>query len=193
MHVVRTNQLFLIFFLLLFLSIAGFYGCNQRSRVQAAGENPDAIPGLTESDFMVKATQAHLAEIDMARLAKLQSKNERLKSYAGMVLHDHTDALADVTKLMKEKNVPEPKTFAAETKQDIARMSRLEGSEFDREFVNMMVSDHQKALELFRNTSASAHDTGVQDYADNMIPKLEKHLQKAQELQSKLFSGRARQ
>lgn len=188
----RTRRHFLILFVLLSFSIAGLYGCKQRSRVQAAGENPDAIPGLTESDFMVEATQAHLAIIDMARLAKLQSKNESVKSYAGMVLHDHMDALADVTEMMKEKNVPEPKTLAAETKKDIARMSKLESSEFDREFINMMVSDHQKDLELFRNTSFSARDTDVQDYADEMIPKLEKHLKKAQALQSKLFSGRAR-
>jgi putative membrane protein len=71
-------------------------------------------------------------------------------------------------------------------------MESLSGPEFDREFINMMVTGHEKTLELFRSVSFTAHDTDVQDYVDAMIPKLDKHLRKAQELQSKLFSGRAK-
>lgn len=142
---------------------------------------------------MMKATEAHLAEIEIARVAKMQSKNGEVKSYAGIVLKDHVAGLDELTKLMKEKNVPQPQTIADATRQDIARMSQLSGSEFDREFINMMVADHQKILDLFRDTGATAHDTDVQDYVDNLIPKLDKHLRKAQELQSKLFSGKARQ
>ena len=91
---------------------------------------------------------------------------------------------------MQGKNIAQPDTFDDETKQDIDRMASLSGSEFDREFINMMVTDHQRTLELFRSVSLTAHDTDVQDYVDGMIPKLDKHLRKAQELQSKLFSGR---
>jgi putative membrane protein len=68
-------------------------------------------------------------------------------------------------------------------------MASLSGAEFDREFVNMTVSDHQETLELFRHTSETAHDTDLQDYVDAMIPKLDKHLRSAEQLQSKLFSN----
>ena len=50
-----------------------------------------------------------------------------------------------------------------ETKQDIDRMASLSGAEFDREFMNMVVTDHQRTLELFRSVSLTAHDTDVQD------------------------------
>jgi putative membrane protein len=168
------------------------YGCKGDDAVQAAGENPDGANLPPEKDFMVKAAQAHLAEIGMARLARLRSKDGGVKRYAAAVLKDHTAALENLNKLMAEKDVPEPKMISAQSGQDMARAWQLSGPEFDREFANMMVSDHQKALELFRNTSYAAHDTDIQDYVDELIPKLDKHLMNAQEMQSKLFSGRAR-
>jgi putative membrane protein len=93
---------------------------------------------------------------------------------------------------MREKDVAQPETFNAETKQDIDRMANLSGSEFDREFINMMVAGQETTLELFRRVSVVAHDTDIQDYVDGMIPKLDNHLRKAQELQSKLFSRPAK-
>jgi len=141
---------------------------------------------------MARAALAHLADLDMARVARMHSKNGAVTSYAGMILKEHQESLQDLTKLMREKNIAQPDTFDGETKQDIDRMASLSGSEFDREFINMMVSGHEKTLELFRSVSFTAHDTDVQDYVDGMIPKLDKHLRKAQELQSKLFSERAK-
>src|SRR5438132_263802 len=188
---VRRNRRWPSFVLVLFLSHFGLHGCIQRGHVEAAAESPSDRT-ISEHDFMTKAAEAHLAHLDMARVAKMHSKNGSVKSYAGMILKDHQDGLQDLTRLMKEKNIAQPDTFDGETKQDIDRMASLSGAEFDREFINMMVSGHEKTLELFRSVSLTAHDTGVQDYVDGMIPKLDKHLRKAQELQSKLFSGRAK-
>jgi putative membrane protein len=190
---VRINRHFLTLVFLVFFSMCGPYGCNRPNRVQAAGENADDVAQPSERDFLMKATQAHLAEIDMARMAKMQSRNGDVKSYAKMVLKDHADALENAAKLINDTGSSQPRTLAAETKKDIQRMSQLSGPEFDREFVNMMVADHQKSLELFRTASGTVRDTKVQDYVDGLIPKLEKHLKKAQELQSKLFSRPAGQ
>ena len=141
---------------------------------------------------MTKAAAAHLADIQMARVAKVYSKNGAVKTYAGLILKEHQQSLQDLLKLMKQKNIAEPQTPDGDLKQDIDRMASLSGSEFDREFINMMVAGHEKTLELFRSVSFTAHDTDVQDYVDATIPKLDKHLRKGQELQSQLFSGKAK-
>src|SRR5437763_17065734 len=129
---------------------------------------------------MAKAAQANLSEIDMARLAAQKSDNTDVRVYANMIQSDHKRALIDLTDLMTDKNVSQPKTLSTETKQDIARMNELTGPEFDREFVNMMVSDHQKAVEMFRDQAATALDADVKKYVEDVLPKLEMHLDKAQ-------------
>jgi putative membrane protein len=177
--------------LLVAISLAALFGCGQRTPVQAASEIATNRAPVSEQDFMINAVQAHLAEIDMARAATTHSKNKEVKSFAKTILKEHTTGLQELQKLMSSKGVPPPRATTSAMKQDIERMSALSGAEFDREFVNMMVSDHQKTLELFRGVSFTAHDTDIQDYVDSMIPKLDKHLRRAQELQSKLFSSPA--
>ena len=106
-----------------------------------------------------------------------------------MIKSDHTSALEDLTDLMKDKNVAQPKTIDARTQQDIDRMNNLTGGEFDREFINMMVTDHRKAIELFRDQQSSAQNRDVKKYVDKVLPNLEVHLDTAQRLQTKLFSA----
>jgi putative membrane protein len=163
--------------------------CNRERGVQAAGEDRPASVSHGEQDFMITATQGNLAELESARIALQKSGDSDVKDYAKMIKSEHTKALEDLTDLMHDKNVRQTKAIAADTQQDINRMNNLTGGEFDREFINMMVTDHQKAIELFRDQQSSAQDRDVKKYVDDTLPKLEMHLDKAQQLQTKLFSA----
>ena len=170
---------------------AGLTSCDRERGVEAAREDRPAAVLQSEQEFMMKATQANLTEIAGARSALQKSANDEVKEYANMIKSDHTSALEDLTDLMKDKNVAQPKTIDARTQQDIDRMNNLTGGEFDREFINMMVSDHQKAIELFRDQQTSSQDQDVKKYVDKVLPNLEVHLDTAQRLQTKLFSAAA--
>ena len=188
----KMTRQFLPLFLVLMLASFGLGACN-RGGVEAAREDRPPDVSADEQDFMVKAEQANLAEIDASRFALQKTNDEEVRDYASMIQSDHGRALKDLTDLMKDKNVQQPKNLAAaDTKQEMDRMNRLTGSEFDREFVNMMVADHQKAVEMFRDASTTAQNADLKKYVDDTLPKLGMHLEKAQRLQSKLFSGTGR-
>jgi putative membrane protein len=91
--------------------------------------------------------------------------------------------------LTKDKNITRERRLAPETQNEITRMTLLTGPEFDREFANMMVSDHQQTVQMFREASKTARNPDLKAYVDGMLPKLQKHLQKGQELQSRLFNA----
>jgi putative membrane protein len=173
------------------LAIPGLVGCNRDRGVQAAqgAEQENRPPSVTpaEQDFMRKTAETNLSDIDMARLALQKSGNSDVRDFANMIQSDLTAALVDLSDLMKDKGVSQPKTASADARQDVDRMAGLAGPEFDREFVNMMVADQQKAVQMFRDQIGIAMDAGVKQYAKDLLPKLEMHLEKAQRLQSKLF------
>ncbi len=146
----KPNRQFLALSLIVTFGLLSLASCKGGRTVEAARENRSAAVSAADQDFSKKATEANLTEIDIARVALQKSDNSDVRDYANMIQSDHTAALEDITDLMKEKGVPEPKTLAADTRRDVDRMSGLSGPEFDREFVNMMVADHQKAVELFR-------------------------------------------
>jgi putative membrane protein len=165
--------------------------CNRNTAVEAAREDQRATPSATpaEQDFMIKAAQGDVAEIDMARIAMEKSQNSDVKDFANMIQKDHTAALENLTDLMKDKGMPQPNILSPEVKADIEKMTALSGAELDREFVNAMVADHQKAIEMFRDRANIVQSPDVKKYAEDQLPKLEMHLEKAQKLQSELFGG----
>ena len=55
--------------------------------------------------------------------------------------------------------------------------------------MNMMVQDHQDAVKEFQHESNMAQDYDVKMYANHVLPVLQKHLQKAQEVQGKISGG----
>ena len=185
----RTSQLLKLCLIVLGAALI-LNACNRSRTVEAAREDrqqPDATPA--EQDFMMKAAQANVSEIDMARIVMQKSQNRDVKDFANMIQSDHTNALEDLMDLMRDKGMSPPSVLSPDAKIDIEKMTALSGAEMDREFVNTMVSDHQKALEMFRDLANIAQSPDVRKYAEDLIPKLEMHLDKAQKLQSKLFGG----
>jgi putative membrane protein len=187
----QMRRYFLSYFLFLGLVTVGVNGCNRDSRVQAAREDRRDAVSPAEQDFIMKVAQGHLEEIEVARLAMERSQDKDVSDLADMLVGYHTSALEKLKDLMKDYDLPQVTTLPADTKKEIDRFAALSGGDFDREFANMMVSDHQKATELFNAELGTAQNHDVRDYVENMLPKLEKHLKKARELQSSLFNGSA--
>jgi putative membrane protein len=64
----------------------------------------------------------------------------------------------------------------------LKKLSNLSGSEFDREFMRVMVDDHKKHVEEFRKQAKDARDPDVKLFASQTLPTLEAHLTQAQRL-----------
>jgi putative membrane protein len=176
--------------LLVLAALLSLNACSRNRTVEAARgdrQQPAATPA--EQEFMIKTAEANLSEIDMARIAMQKTQNDDVKDFANMIQSDHTSALEDLTDLMQDKGMSPPNVLSPDAKADIEKMTALSGPEMDREFVNSMVADHQKAIEMFRDQVNIAQSPDVRKYADDLLPKLEMHLEKAQKLQSKLFGG----
>ncbi|WP_168202431.1 DUF4142 domain-containing protein [Pedobacter sp. KBS0701] len=75
-------------------------------------------------------------------------------------------------------------TTETEVTQSIDRLNNLSGSSFDKAYIEMMVSDHQKAVALFEKASQSS-DVDVKTYARKYLPILKKHLKKVNALAGK--------
>jgi putative membrane protein len=168
----------------------GLNACSRYRSVEAARDERQQ-PAVTpaEQDFMIKAAQANLAEIDMAQIAKQKTQNADVKDFANMIESDHTSALEDLADLMQNNGMSPSNVLSPDAKADIERMTPLSGAEMDREFVNAMVADHQKSIGMFRDQLNIAQSPDVRKYAEDGLPVLEMHLEKAQKLQSKLFGG----
>jgi putative membrane protein len=66
------------------------------------------------------------------------------------------------------------------------KLSSLSGDAFDREYMNMMVKDHEKDVKEFEKASTKAKDADVRAFAAKTLPTLREHLQQARDIQSRV-------
>ena len=79
---------------------------------------------------------------------------------------------------------------------DIAKAeSRLEeitnemnntGSDFEKAYINMMVDDHQKVVDKFKDASDKCKDPDIKALASKLLPTLQAHLDHAKMLKDGL-------
>jgi len=133
---------------------------------------------------------ADSSEIAIAKLAESQSTNSGVKSYAKMLVTDHTKALKDAksleTKVSTNAQTPPGDTTSAATSHVIDRLKGLKGMDFDTAFVNHEVDDHKKDIDDTKDMVDATKNTEVKTALQSSLPVLQKHLDRAQALQKEL-------
>jgi len=185
----------LTFGLITALTGFGLTACQQDNNgVQAAREPSTSSEANTitgaDRDFVMQAEKDNVQERVLGRMAQEQSQNGDVKDYGKMLVKDHNDALQKLVDLMNKNGVPQPKNLPEERNAAIDKLHNLSGPAFDREFMAMMVQDHQKAVSNFQREESAAQNPDVRNYAKDVRPTLEKHLKDAQDIQSKLATKR---
>ena len=135
-----------------------------------------------DRQFMTRAAQGSMAEIELSRLALRRGASNEVKQYAQQMINDHTQANAQLMQLANSKGVSVPRTLDAQHQQIRAQLQRLSGSNFDQQYMRVMENDHVQTVSLFQSATQQAQDRDVQAFASNTLPKLQGHLQMAQSM-----------
>ena len=130
------------------------------------------------------------SEVAVAKLAESKASNAGVKSYARMLISDHTKALKDAKSLEKKANAnaqtPPGDTTAMATSHVIDRLKGLKGMDFDTAFVNHEVEDHQHDIDDTKDMIDATKNTEVKTALQSSLPVLQKHLDRAKSLQDQL-------
>lgn len=160
---------------------------------------PPATPGTgtagsaatVDIEVMQKLHQANQHEIDAAKMAVDKAESPRVKAYAKKILADHTAAdkqlMAHVERLKIERSQVETAATpgADPAKEHAAKLEAAGGAAFDREYVNMMMAEHDKAIEMVKSAKETVTDKKLKSMLTSLLPKLERHKKMAQDLAEK--------
>lgn len=164
-------------------SNANMSGANGSANMSAA----NSMSGMTApAAFMTEAARGGMAEIELSRLATTKSQNAEVKQYANQMIQDHTNASAELKQLAGKKSVTLPTDLDAEHKALKDKLSNLSGAAFDREYVNAMVADHEKTVDLFEAQAGGGTDADAKAFAAKTLPKLQGHLDMIKGMQTKM-------
>jgi putative membrane protein len=161
-----------------------------RARSSAADQSGTSAKGTSQDRaFIMEAAAGGMAEVELGRLATQKASRSEVKAFGQMMIEDHSTANDQLMKIAQEKGLAAPHALKPEHEALKDRLSTLSGAAFDRAYMREMVKDHQKDVASFRKQSTSASDPEVKQFASSILPTLEKHLERAKEIQQMLGSG----
>jgi putative membrane protein len=138
------------------------------------------------SDFMVKAADGGMEEVQMGKLANEKATNQRVKNFGQMMVDDHSKAGDELKSLASQKNVTLPASMSDDHQKDMDDLNKKKGKDFDKSYMKMMVSDHEKDISEFEKAAKNATDGDLKAWADKTLPVLRKHLDSAKAINSSL-------
>ncbi|MFL6591572.1 MAG: DUF4142 domain-containing protein [Luteimonas sp.] len=170
-------------------NMAGDTGAATGADATGTGTNPSDMSStaaaptgpVTDTDFYTEAMKGDQKEIAVSQMVAKQSTNADVKALAKKIVSDHQALDKKVKAAAGSKVTPPP--------ADTTMTSALEGktgSDLDRAYVDMMVTDHQTDIPKFENASQNASTDEAKKLATDALPKLRDHLKTAQDVQQKL-------
>lgn len=112
--------------------------------------------------FIHRAAIANLAEIQLGQLGAERAQHADVKKFGQLMVNDHTKALHELKSAVTARDVQVP-TQLDEKHRDIQqRLAGLQGHEFDREFMRVMVETHEDTIDLLEQRAgrSSTRATG---------------------------------
>ena len=148
--------------------------------VIACGLPAIGAQGLSDQDriFMESAAKGGMHEVHMGRLGIERGQSEAVKGLCQRLINDHNTANKDLETLAKQKGVTLPADDAKVVSP--APSVAKSGTDFDQEFVKMIIQDHQKDIAAFEKEASSASDPDLRNWASKALPTLRAHLTEAQ-------------
>lgn len=120
-----------------------------------------------DTEFLKKASQGNVDEIDLAQQALKKSNNQQIKDFAQKIIDDHTALAQKMQPFASEAGIDVPKHPDASTEAEKLKLDVMSGDSYDKSYVKEMVEDHHKDLMEFRQEVATtgypAFKTAVED------------------------------
>lgn len=147
---------------------------------------------LSDAEIVMITSTANNGEIDMAKLAKAQGTSPDVKSFAAMMITQHTDMEAKGKALAaKAKITPADNDASTALKSDVAStitsLKNQKGKDFDKAYMESQVKAHRDVLNMFDNKLLpSAQNSDLKSLLTAGRAHVAAHLAKAEEIQTKL-------
>lgn len=143
-----------------------------------------------DRQFLVKAAEGGLYELQAAELAAQRAVDPSVKAFAETLVKDHRAANEKLRDVAAGLNVPIPSSLPDDKQKEIDELQRTSAQDFDKRFVQTVgIDDHKDDIDLFEKASRQSNDPALRGFALSALPTLRAHLDAARRLPVKGVKG----
>jgi putative membrane protein len=172
----------------------------QTANQPMAGKDMSAEERGTAERILTTIHQVNALEIEAAKVAKTRTRTDDVKDFADTLADNHKDADDKVIGFARDHNLSlaaagvtadkvGKQTLSEDARKTLADLNRAKPRDFDRTFLTKMVDGHEKALQTLKSSDSQIHADELKSLVNGVESTIQKHLDKARDLQSRLHSA----
>ena len=154
----------------------------------AEGVKEAVTPTPGAQEFTDKAAKSDAFEIASAKLAVDKAASPDLKSFAEMMITDHTASTATIKKAASAAMpaiIADP-TLTSDQQSKLADLGKLSGKDFDKAYADQQIDAHKDALSLMQLYADKGDVAPLKAAAGEIAPKVQTHLDKIRAIRATL-------
>jgi putative membrane protein len=135
-----------------------------------------------DSAFISEVDASNAAELRLGRLAQTRATDSVVKGFAQKMVTDHSEMQREWFAVSARNGLPFTGNLSPRHQEQVTRLERLSGTEFDRAYMSAMVQNHQENVNAFQNRGRAAQSSEVRSLVDRGLPLLQEHLTLARQV-----------
>ncbi len=157
--------------------------------LSAETKSASAKLSSADSEFVTEAAQGGLMEVQLGKLAQEKASDEKVKEFGKRMEQDHGKANAELQKIASDKGIQLAADLDKKHKSKVDKLAKLSGAEFDRRYMQDMVSDHKEDVKKFQRVADKGKDSDLKKFSSQTLPTLKEHLQLAENTSREIKSA----
>ena len=163
------------------------------ARAPSAGASSGAGQGMTDANIVSILDQANVADSTRGALAATKGTSADVKAFGKVMMGEHHALREQGQSLAKQLSVtPQPlpgDQSEQQAKQELDSLQAMpKGNAWDRAYIDYEVTYHQQVIETATKALDAAQSPELKALIQKAAPVLQKHLDRAKEIQGKLKS-----
>jgi putative membrane protein len=147
-------------------------------------EQPASEPVFSDKDFVKKAAEEKLTEVELGKLAQEKGSSPAVKEFGKRIVEDHSKNDQNLASAASKVNVDVPTELPRGGKKTVEKLSKLSGPDFDRAYAKLMLNDQKNNVESFSEEARLGKIPEVKNFAAKTLPTLQEHRQMADQLET---------
>lgn len=145
----------------------------------------DAPLSDADQQFLLAADQFAGQEIAASHLATSKGSATGVQVFGKQMVEAYVGMHKHLEKVAKKAGVSLPE-LSGERKDKVTTLTKLSGSEFDRQYVSDEITNHSGGVELFEKAATGVQDPDLKKWAEKRLKTIRENLQNARSTLSKV-------
>jgi putative membrane protein len=133
-----------------------------------------------DKEFMTKAAQSDLTEIQTSKLALQKSQDPTVRAFAQQMIKDHTNSSQQLKQIARSKGFTLPTSIGSDNQALLTKLRNTSGQNFNRAYMQGQIQAHTKTEAEYQKYIKKGQDSDLQAFANKVSPIVSEHLQMAQ-------------